>query len=281
MPTKCVFWSSRKIFSSFRFASSGKVAIVFKLALLFAAYIVCGSARLAHANSFKDTTHKELRSVELASLENTCLLTESDLEVPILASLKTTREPESKMFGAAHATIDMLSELSLAITAYRSRLGKLRVRALEEAKLVIGRVIVGTASMYNPDRPGYKSGGTETASGEPYNAQTWTAAIQINLRDEFGGVRYGKNYQPAYALVEGAEKQAIVKINDVGPLKPGRIIDLNERTMRYFDPTLKLGLIHNVDVTPLPGDGWTPGPIEGEHLISFASKLEKLASTLQ
>ena len=39
---------------------------------------------------------------------------------------------------------------------------------------------------------------------------------------------------------------AIVKVNDIGPLKPGRVIDFNEQTMRYFDPTLRLGVIQNV-----------------------------------
>jgi hypothetical protein len=34
-----------------------------------------------------------------------------------------------------------------------------------------------------------------------------------------------------------------VKINDVGPLEPGRVIDLNEQTMRYFDPGMRRGLI--------------------------------------
>jgi len=48
---------------------------------------------------------------------------------------------------------------------------------------------------------------------------------------------------------------------DVGPLQPGRIIDFDERTMRYFDPTLQLGLIHQVKVTPLHGHNWIPGPI--------------------
>jgi rare lipoprotein A len=56
-------------------------------------------------------------------------------------------------------------------------------------------------------------------------------------------------------------KKVIVKINDVGPLMPGRIIDFNERTMRYFDPTLRLGVIQNVRVTPLLGNNWTPGPV--------------------
>ncbi len=52
-----------------------------------------------------------------------------------------------------------------------------------------------------------------------------------------------------------------VKINDFGSLAPGRIIDLNERAMRYFDPSLSLGLLANAQITPLEGDDWTPGPV--------------------
>jgi rare lipoprotein A len=121
--------------------------------------------------------------------------------------------------------------------------------------------ISGVASTYNPFRPGWREGGRSTASGELYDPATWTAAIKTNLRTKFGGVRYGKDYRPAYALVESADRQVIVKINDVGPLTPGRVIDLNERTMRYFDPTLERGIIRGVRVTPLPGAYWTPGPV--------------------
>jgi rare lipoprotein A len=120
--------------------------------------------------------------------------------------------------------------------------------------------IVGIASEYNPFQPGYREGGPETASGERYDPSAWTAAIQTDLREKFGGVRYGKDYRPAYALVASAEKKVIVKINDVGPLEPGRVMDFNEQTMRYFDPTLQRGLIH-IKVTPLAGDGWSAGPI--------------------
>jgi rare lipoprotein A len=124
-----------------------------------------------------------------------------------------------------------------------------------------GVTILGTASTYNPYRPGYRSGGAETASGEPYDPDSWTAAIQIDLREMFGGVRYGKDYRPSYALVAKANRQVIVKINDVGPLERGRIIDFNEQTMRYFDPSLELGLIYPIEVKPLLGDDWSPGPI--------------------
>jgi peptidoglycan lytic transglycosylase len=122
-----------------------------------------------------------------------------------------------------------------------------------------GNTVVGAASMYNPFRPGYREGGTSTATGERYDPSAWAAAIQTALRERFGGVYHGS--RTSYALVEGTNKKAIVKINDVGPLTPGRIIDLNEQTMRYFDPSLRLGVIQNVKVTPLPGDDWTPGPV--------------------
>jgi peptidoglycan lytic transglycosylase len=127
----------------------------------------------------------------------------------------------------------------------------------------MGVTIVGTASTYNPFEPGYKEGGIQTASGERYDPIAWTAAIQTDLRGTFGGVRYGKDYRPAYALVEVANKRAIIKINDVGPLKPGRVIDFNKQTMRHFDPTLQRGLVHGVKITLLPGDGWETGPING------------------
>jgi rare lipoprotein A len=113
--------------------------------------------------------------------------------------------------------------------------------------------------MYNPFKPGSEEGGPSTASGERYDASVWTAAIKTSLRQKFGGVQFGA--RPKYALVEAAGKKVIVKINDVGPLKPGRIIDLNERTMRHFDPSLELGVIPDVTVRPLSGDDWIPGPV--------------------
>jgi rare lipoprotein A len=128
--------------------------------------------------------------------------------------------------------------------------------------LSAGTTIKGVASTYNPFRPSdTTAGGKETASGERYDPKAWTAAIQTDLRDKFGGVRFGKDYRPVYALVATDDKEVIIKINDVGPLEPGRVIDLNEQTMRYFDPTLERGLIPHVTVTPLLGDGWLTGPL--------------------
>lgn len=136
--------------------------------------------------------------------------------------------------------------------------------------------IVGIASMYNPGDPNdMDAGNEELASGERYDPHGWTAAIQTRLRAKFGGVRFGRNYQPAYALVEASDKQLIVKINDVGPLRRGRIIDLNQRAMRYFDPTLQLGLIGDVRVTPLAGQDWALGPVEDDQPVAVASRSDR------
>ena len=160
----------------------------------------------------------------------------------------------------------MVARLSAAIcgativfACSSAAMARSEIRAVHSVVDRNATTIVGAASMYNPYQPGYREGGMETSSGERYDPSDWAAAIQINLRQAFGGVRPGRS--ASYAMVEGMNKKAIIKINDVGPLKPGRIIDFNERTMRFFDPTLRLGLIQNVKVTRLYGDGWTPGPI--------------------
>ena len=156
---------------------------------------------------------------------------------------------------------------STFIVVYNSLSKSLAVRAkslIQKYAALTPAPVVGIASTYNPYVDGNGSDDKQTASGEPYDPAAWTAAIWIDLREQFGGVRYGKNYRPTFALVESGEKCVIVKINDVGPLGPGRVIDLNERSMRYFDPTQQLGLISDVKVTLLRRDNWTPGPIASE-----------------
>lgn len=159
------------------------------------------------------------------------------------------------------------------VAAYRSLLKLVAVMDLQRGQDEATRkqaTLLGMASTYNPQRAGKDEGGIETASGESYDPAAWTAAIHIDLRDRFGGVRYGRLYQPAYALVENGDKRVIVRINDVGPLKPGRVIDLNERSMRYFDSSLQRGLLSDAKVTLLPGADWTPGPIGGFELMRYA-----------
>jgi rare lipoprotein A len=148
-----------------------------------------------------------------------------------------------------------LFTLAVSVTVARSE----AVHSSAVVNEASGDAIVGAASTYNPFRPGWREGGPNTASGERYDPSVWAAAIKTSLRQKFGGVQYGA--RPTYALVEAVGKKVIVKINDVGPLTPGRIIDLNERAMRYFDPSLQLGVIYDVIVRPLFGDYWIPGPV--------------------
>jgi len=161
------------------------------------------------------------------------------------------------LFRSSAAICGALVALAISVTVARSEIGAAHSNAVVNA--ASGDAIVGAASTYNPLRPGWREGGRNTASGERYDPSVWAAAIKTSLRQKFGGVQYGA--RPTYALVEAVGKKVIVKINDVGPLTPGRIIDLNERAMRYFDPSLQLGVIHDVIVKPLFGDYWIPGPL--------------------
>ena len=61
-------------------------------------------------------------------------------------------------------------------------------------------------------------------------------------------------------------------------LEPGRVIDLNEQAMLYFDPSLRLGLIR-VTVTPLRGDDWSPGPV-AEKRVTRLVTLQEVRMTL-
>jgi rare lipoprotein A len=172
--------------------------------------------------------------------------------VSVVAALLTAA-PMAAGPGCSHA-----AAFEAALHIYADDAGIISLSDLSTA--ASAQAIVGLASMYNPCEDDRESTDLETASGELYDPIAWTAAIQIDLRGMFNGVRYGRKYRPAYALVESGGKRAIVKINDVGPLRPGRVIDLNRQTMHYFDPSLRLGVV-DVVVTPLNGTAWTPGPL--------------------
>ena len=161
------------------------------------------------------------------------------------------------VFRSSAAICGALVALGVSLTAACGETDGVQSSAVVDA--ACGDMIVGAASTYNPFKPGKEEGGPTTASGERYDPEVWTAAIKTSLRQKFGGVQFGAS--PKFALVEAVGKKVIVKINDVGPLKPGRIIDLNERTMRHFDPGMELGVIPDVTVRPLSGDDWTPGPV--------------------
>ena len=161
------------------------------------------------------------------------------------------------LFRSRAAMCGAVLTLAFSVPVARGEIVAVHSSAVVDA--ATGDAIVGAASTYNPFRPGWREGGPNTASGERYDPSVWAAAIKTTLRQKFGGVQYGA--RPKFALVEAIGKKIIVKINDVGPLTPGRIIDLNERAMRYFDPSLQLGVIHDVIVKPLFGDYWIPGPL--------------------
>ncbi|WP_175068504.1 RlpA-like double-psi beta-barrel domain-containing protein [Bradyrhizobium uaiense] len=161
------------------------------------------------------------------------------------------------LFGSSAAVCGAVVALAIFGPATGSEIAT--VHSSHVVNAACGDAIVGAASMYNPFEPGKEEGGPSTASGERYDRSVWAAAIKTSLRRKFGGVEFGA--RPKYALVEAVGKKVIVKINDVGPLRPGRIIDLNERTMRYFDPSLERGVISDVKVSPLAGDYWVPGPV--------------------
>ncbi|MEZ2144757.1 septal ring lytic transglycosylase RlpA family protein [Bradyrhizobium sp. DN5] len=163
------------------------------------------------------------------------------------------------LFRSSAAICGALLALAVSVTVARSETRGGHSNAVVDVDPVSGNAVVGAASMYNPFKPGKEEGGPRTASGERYDPSAWTAAIKTSLRRKFGGVQFG--VRPKYALVEAAGKKVIVKINDVGPLRPGRIIDFNERTMRHFDPSLERGVIKDVRVSPLSGDDWTLGPV--------------------
>jgi rare lipoprotein A len=170
------------------------------------------------------------------------------------------------LFRSSAAICGALVTFAISVTFARSEdvvhsgaVVDVAVHSIAVVDAACGDAIVGAASTYNPFRPGRLEGGPETASGERYDPSVWAAAIKTSLREKFGGVLFG--VRPKYALVEAVGKKVIVKINDVGPLRPGRIIDLNERAMRYLDPSLEIGVIQGVTVRPLAGDYWIPGPV--------------------
>src|SRR3954462_1480671 len=153
------------------------------------------------------------------------------------------------VFRSSAAICGAVVALVVSVTVARCEAAGVHSSAV--VNVASGEAIVGAASTYNPFKPGKEEGGPKTASGERYDPSAWSAAIKTDLRKRFGGVQFGE--RPKYALVEAVGKKVIVKINDVGPLTPGRIIDLNERTMRHFDPSMHRGVIYHVVVMPLVG----------------------------
>ena len=240
----------------------------------------------ADTGSLPDNSAGETLTSETCQFENTSL---SLLELPqtdnnslgfVIAPRpvhETLNPMGDSLARAGIPDVDLVSFVSEKMvpkfaTAYRALLKRIAMMNLPRFDNVTAfsqTTIIGTLSTYNPYRDGREEGGPQTASGEPYDPSAWTAAIKTDLRNYFGGVRYGRLYQPTFALVQSGTRQLIVKINDVGPLRPGRVLDLNERSMRHFDPFLTRGLVQEAKVTLLPGQDWTPGPVGTAYAINL------------
>jgi hypothetical protein len=48
--------------------------------------------------------------------------------------------------------------------------------------------------------------------------------------------------------------------------------------MRYLDPSLQRGVIDAVEVTPLSGDDWTPGPVASQVRLVMATFLQRVVA---
>jgi peptidoglycan lytic transglycosylase len=245
--------------SGFGLSSHEHGAIASAIAPLMVIFVNVAAPRPANAQCSKDT--KAERSALLAPQ-------------PAMLALAGRDLPPVIRLAARDVRIDALHNAG-ATPRLQAVLAALRPAPTNPAPPLMHEPIVGIASTYNPCCPGMPIEGAETASGETYDADGWTAAIQTGLRGRFGGVRYGTSYRPAFALVESDDKRLIVKINDVGPLAPGRVIDLNERAMRFFDATLERGLLPDVRITPLDGGHWTPGPVDGDDAVVVAMAPER------
>jgi rare lipoprotein A (peptidoglycan hydrolase) len=105
--------------------------------------------------------------------------------------------------------------------------------------------VKGQATYYGP---GFQ--GNRTSQGDRFNTEEYSAAIQIDLRNKFG-VPAGTK-QLGYARVTNLDtrKSILVKLNDVGPLTSGRVIDLSQASFRSLSPTGTLGpgVLNNIKV---------------------------------
>jgi len=285
--------------SELRLARHGRTAFTFAFAIAVLCGMVWDDIENRYAKIFVGQATAESESVilpiaiaDLAADEIlTAAVTDTDMQVsvgescPQSDSVALSLLESAVVLGGSNADAFSYTRRNIDPTfaaAYRSvrkLVAMIEVSRTQDEIAPSRAVLFGTASTYNPYRDGKQEGDAQTASGELYDPASWTAAVQVGLRDQFGGVRYGRLYQPTYALVESGAKQVIVKVNDVGHLRPGRVLDLNERSMRYFDPFLKRGLLPDVRITLLPGEDWTPGPIGGANIGQFVATDWFAAST--
>lgn len=134
----------------------------------------------------------------------------------------------------------------------------------------------GDASTYNPQ---CEKESWALATGGRYNPNAWEAALQLDLAKQhrcgYRGICYA-------AVSEPNGRALIVKINDNGPLhsgsfgKLGRVIDLNEASMRYLSYQKMgncSGLLKNVKVCLLKGTQFALGPVNESEREEWNKKM--------
>ena len=232
-----------------------KAGKAFRYLVAIAAYIVLTSAALSTVTPFVSPLEEhplfgalEEQPVETTASVNVAALTPANIDENTITDAPSILEQPA-------ITIDRSPEPQPAIEPPTTAPAQRRIT------LDVKHTIVGIASFY--DFP------QKTASGESYDRDAFTAAAQLKLRDRFGGIKFGRLYRPAYGLGEWEGKKIILRFNDVGPLRPGRTVDLSRAAMAYFAP-LNKGLLHDFKVTPLPiGETYPEGPVTDLQLASL------------
>ncbi len=146
--------------------------------------------------------------------------------------------------------------------------------AVPDTSCIKGR-IRGDASTYNPYVAGWRTGGSALATGGRYDPNSYAAALQFGAARSMG-CGYGSG-RVCDAVVETPEGRSLVlRINDNGPLVAGRVIDLNEKSMRYLSGGKYVnnsGVLRNVTVTVLCGTlGGFLGPLDAKDKAEWDAK---------
>ena len=132
--------------------------------------------------------------------------------------------------------------------------------------------VEGKASYY-----GTEFDGRRTSQGDIFNNRGYSAAIQIDIRNQFG-VPIGTG-EKGYARVTNLNngKSILVKITDVGPLAPGRVIDLSQESFKALSTngSLTQGVLDNIKVEYL--GKYKPGSVLGP--VSPISSTSSTASS--
>lgn len=233
--------------------------------------VLCLGA-IAMSGLFTPASGGETKTIEETAAAEATIAVEAALPYVLEEPLPATEASAAQEFGAPEPELtaavwnpplicpagDDIDDLAISGSILNIMAGLIpAVRILLPSEATI----VGIASYY--DEP------QETASGEPFDPDAFTAAAQLEIRDKFGGIQFGRNYQPAYGVAEYDGKKVILKFNDVGPLRPGRKFDLSRAAMAYFDG-LEKGLLPEFKVTPLPlGQIYPPGPVTDVELAAL------------